>query len=66
MKNEPGWNLLRFLVAALLIAGIVTGALNVTAGGFTPMLWLLLALVLVLIITCHEVLMIRTFLVNKK
>jgi len=66
MKNEPGWNLLRYLVAALLIAGIVTGALNATVGGFTPMLWLLLALVLVLIITCHEVLMIRTFLINKK
>ena len=66
MKNEPGWNLLRLLVGALLIVGIVTGALNVTVGGFTPILWLLLALVLVLIITCHEVLMIRTYLVNKK
>jgi hypothetical protein len=65
MKNEPGWNLLRLLVGALLIAGIVTGALNVTVGGFTPLLWLLLALVFVVIITCHEVLMIRTFLVNK-
>ena len=66
MKNEPGWNFLRLMVGALLIAGIVTGALNVTVGGFTPMLWLLLALVLVVIITCHEVLMLRTFLVNKK
>jgi hypothetical protein len=66
MKNEHGWNFLRLMVGALLIAGIVTGALNVTVGGFTPMLWLLLALVLVVIITCHEVLMLRTFLVNKK
>ena len=66
MKNEPGWNLLRYLVGILLLVGIVTGALNKTLGGFTPMLWLLAALVLVVVITCHEVLMIRTFLVNKK
>jgi len=66
VKNEPGWNFLHSLVGLLLVVGIVTGALNATVGGFTPMLWLLLALVLVLIITCHEVLMIRTFLVNKK
>ena len=66
MKNEPGWNFFRYLVGVLLLVGIVTGALNKTLGGFTPMLWLLLALVLVVIITCHEVLMIRTFLVNKK
>lgn len=66
MKNEPGWNLLRSLVGLLLLVGIVTGALNKTLGGFTPMLWVLMALVLVVIITCHEVLMIRTFLVNKK
>jgi len=66
MKNEPGWNILRYLVGVLLVVGIVTAALDATVGGFTPMLWFLLALVLVVIITCHEVLMIRTLLASKK
>ena len=29
---------------ALLIVGIVTAVMNVTIGGFTPMLWFLLAI----------------------
>jgi hypothetical protein len=66
MKNQLGWDLLRLLVVVLLIVGIVTAALNATFGGFTPIMWFLLALAFLLIITCHEVLMIRTFLESKK
>jgi hypothetical protein len=66
VKRPFGWNLLRLLVGLLVVVGIVTGALNATVGGFTPMLWFLLALVFVVIITCHEVLTIRTFLEGKK
>ena len=66
MKNQLRWNLCRYLAVVLLIVGIVTAALNATFGGFTPIMWFLLALVDVLIITCHEVLMIRTLLESKK
>ncbi len=66
MKNKLMRDLLEWLVVVLLIVGIVTAALNVTFGGFTPMLWFLLALVAVLIIICSEVSMIRTLLESKK
>ena len=66
MKNQLRWNLCRYLAVVLLIVGIVTAALNATFSGFTPIMWFLLALVDVLIITCHEVLMIRTLLESKK
>lgn len=66
MKSQLGWNLLRCLAGVLLIVGIVTAALKATFGGFTPIMWFLLALVDVLIITCHEVLMIRELLESKK
>ena len=59
-------DILEWLVVAFLIVGIVTAALNITFGGFTPMLWFLLALVAILIIICSEVSMIRTFLESKK
>jgi len=59
-------NLLEWLVVALLIVGIVTAALNLTFGGFTPTLWFLLAFVAILIIICSEVTMIREFLESKK
>lgn len=66
MKSEFGRNLLRILVGVLVVVGIVTGALNATLGGFTPMMWFLLALIFVVIITCREVWMIRTLLEGKK
>ena len=66
MKYKLMRDLLEWLVVILLIVGIVTAALNVTFGGFTPMLWFLLALVAVLIIICSEVSMIRTLLESKK
>jgi len=73
MKNQPasrkrgvGHYFPRYLAVALLIVGIITAALNATFGGFTPIMWFLLALVDVLIITCHEVMTIRTLLESKK
>ncbi len=56
----------RVLTIVFLIVGIVTAALNATFGGFTPIMWFLLALVNVLIITCHEVMMVRTSLESRK
>jgi hypothetical protein len=66
MKNQLGWNLCRYLVVVLVIVGIVTGALNATFGGFTPIMWFLLALVDLFIITCHEIMTIRILLRSKK
>ena len=65
-KRGVGHYLPRYLAGVLLVVGIVTAALNATFGGFTPIMWFLLALVDVLIITCHEVMTIRTLLESKK
>ena len=54
------------IIMALMIVGIITAVLNVTFGGFTPVLWFLLAFWAVLIIICMEVTMIRAFLESKK
>ena len=59
-------NLLEWLVVTMLIVGIVTAALNATFGGFTPIMWFLIAFVAILIIICTEVTQIREFLESKK
>ncbi len=73
MNNQPasrkrslGHYFPRYLAVILLIVGIVTAALNATFGGFTPIMWFLLALAILLIITCGEVLRIADFLESKK
>jgi hypothetical protein len=55
-------NMLEWPAMALLIVGIVTAALDVTIGGFTPIIWLVLSFGLILIIICMEISMIRAFL----
>ena len=59
-------NILETLVVIFLIVGIITATLNVTFGGFTPILWFLLAFWAILIIICMEVTMIRAYLESKK
>ena len=54
------------IIVALLIVGIVTAALDVSFGGFSPILWFVLSFGWVLIIICMEVTMIRSFLECKK
>jgi hypothetical protein len=66
MKIQLRWDFPRILVGVLVIVGIVTAALNLTFGGFTPIMWFLLALVDLLIIICHEVMTIRISLQSKK
>ncbi len=59
-------DILEWLVVTFLIVGIVTAALNLTFGGFTPIMWFVLALWAVLVIICSEITVIREFLENKK
>ena len=59
-------NILEWLAMALLITGIITAALNVNLGGFTPLTWIVLALFIILLIICMEVSMIRAFLESRK
>ena len=59
-------NLLEWPAIALLIVGIVTAALDITLGGFTPIIWFVLAFGFILIIICMEVTMIRAFLESRK
>lgn len=65
-KRLVGHYFQRVLTVALLIVGIITAALNTAFGGFTPIVWFLLAIVNVLIITCHEVMMVRISLESRK
>ncbi len=39
----------------VLVVGIVTAALNATFGGFTPIMWFLIALWAMLVVICTEV-----------
>ncbi len=59
-------NILEWPALALLIVGIVTAALDITLGGSTPIIWLVLSFGLILIIICMEVSMIRAFLESRK
>ena len=65
MQNQLNLDFPRVLVVVLVIVGIVTAVLNVSFGGFTPVMWFLLALVVLLIITCHEIMRIRISLESK-
>ena len=58
--------ILEWLFMALLIVGIVTAALDVTLGGFTPIIWFVLSFGVILVIICMEVSMIRAFLESRK
>ena len=59
-------SILEWPALALFIVGIVTAALDVRLGGFTPIVWLVLAFGLILVIVCMEVSMIRAFLESRK
>ena len=66
MKYQLGFYVPRILAVIFVIVGIVTAALNLSFGGFTPICWFLLAIADLLYITCHEVLTIRILLESKK
>ena len=57
---------LELLFMALLLVGIVTAALDVTIGGFTPLIWFVLSFGVILVITCMEVSMVRAFLESRR
>ncbi len=59
-------NLNRYLGLASLIVGIVTAALDVTFGGFVPILWFLIAILAFIIVVCTEVVQLRLLLESKK
>jgi uncharacterized membrane protein YiaA len=58
--------ILEWPAMVLLIVGIVTAALDISLGGFTPLIWFVLSFGLILIIICMEVSMIRAFLESSK
>lgn len=66
VKRSAWWQFIRVLAMVFLIVGIVTAALNTTFGGFTPIVWFLLALIALLIAVCNEILRIADFLQSKK
>ena len=58
--------LLEWIVMVLLIAGVGTATLNVTLGGFTPIIWILISIWALLMIVCTEATQIRESLEKKK
>ena len=58
--------LLEWIVMVLLIAGVGTATLNVTLGGFTPIIWILISIWALFMIVCTEVTQIRESLEKKK
>lgn len=65
--NLKKWrDLFEWPVMIFLIVGIVTAALDVKIGGFTPIIWFLISFWSLLIIICMEVTMIREFLEKLK
>ena len=65
MNHKVLRNLLEWLLVTMLIVGVVTAALNATFGGFTPIMWFLIALLAIPIIVCTEVIQIREFLESR-
>ncbi len=59
-------DMLEWLFIALLLVGIITAVLDVTIGGFTPIIWFVLSFGVILVIICMEVSMIRAFLESRK
>jgi uncharacterized membrane protein YiaA len=59
-------NLLEWPALVLFVVGIATAALDVTLGGFTPLIWFVLSFGLIIVIACMEVSMIRAFLESRK
>ena len=59
-------NLLEIPVLIFLFAGVITATLDVTIGGFTPVVWFLLSFWCVLVIICMEITMSRAALERRK
>jgi uncharacterized membrane protein len=59
-------NFMRFLGLACLIVGIVTAAMAKAFGGFTPIVWFLIAIFCMVTVVCTEVALTRDFLESKK
>lgn len=58
-------NLMRYLGFSTLIVGIVTAAMDKSFGGFTPILWFLIAIFCFIIVVCTEIVQTRLFLEGK-
>lgn len=56
----------RWLFVALFVTGIVMAGLEKTYAGFTPVVWLLMAGLCLLVVICGEVLSIRQGLEARK
>jgi amino acid permease len=59
-------SILEWVVMILMAIGIVAAAFDLTLGGFTPIVWLLISLWALLMIICTEVSQIRESLGKKK
>jgi len=59
-------NIIEIPVLIFLFSGIITAALNMTIGGFTPIIWFVLSFWCVLVIICMEITMTRAALERKK
>lgn len=59
-------NVFEWLAMIMLVGGVVTAALDVTLGGFRPVMWFLIAILSILIVICTEVSQIRESMQGEK
>lgn len=59
-------NLWRWIGFVTLVVGIVTAALDKSFGGFTPVVWFLIAIFSFLIVICTEIVLTRLALEKKE
>ena len=59
-------NLWRWIGFVTLVAGIVTAALDKSFGGFTPIIWFLIAIFSFIVVVCTEIVLTRLVLEKKE
>jgi hypothetical protein len=65
MKINKIHNALECLIGVTFLTGVVTAALNITLAGFTPMIWFLISIQIVLITICTEITTLREHYLGK-
>ena len=65
MSYKTVRNIMEWLVSIMFIVGVVTAVLKLTFAGFTPIIWVLIAGLALILIICTEVTQIRELLEKK-
>lgn len=65
MNIDKIHNSLELIIGITFVLGIVTASLDLRLAGFTPLIWFLISIQMVLVTVCVEITTIREHLVGK-